>query len=61
MSGKVRQSDILTALNDRVLGFLAFRREVDMLRLSRVVGDRKYYHGCTHDDPSQYPFSKRFE
>ncbi|MEG3971645.1 hypothetical protein QUA00_29095 [Microcoleus sp. T2B6] len=38
MSGKVRQSDILTALSDRFLGFLAFRREVDMLRLSRVVG-----------------------
>jgi hypothetical protein len=25
MSGKVRQSDILTALSDRVLGFLAFK------------------------------------
>ncbi|MEG4037092.1 hypothetical protein QUA03_25100 [Microcoleus sp. S36b_A4] len=38
MSGKVRQSDILTALSDRVLDFLAFRREVDMLRLTRAVG-----------------------
>ncbi|MBE9092437.1 hypothetical protein IQ252_00355 [Tychonema sp. LEGE 07203] len=38
MSGKVRQSDILTALSDRVLGFLAFRWGVNTLRLSRVVG-----------------------
>ena len=40
MSGKVRQSDILTALSDRLLGFLALRREVDTLRLSKAVGDR---------------------